>query len=55
MFDVREAAADNQERIAIFHDFLRRERAEQAESASGVRTVIRHDCLSKQRFDNGRG
>ena len=53
-FDVGKAAAGDQKRVAILHNFLGRQRAEEADSAGRIRAVVRDRGFSKQRFDDGR-
>jgi hypothetical protein len=53
--DIREAAADDQKRVAILHHLLRRQRPEQADPAGGVGAVVRYGGLSEKRFHDRRG
>jgi len=52
--DVRERAADDQERVAIFERILRWSRAEEADTTRGVRAIVGHDRLTEERLDDGR-
>ena len=53
-FDVGEAGADDQQRVAVLHRLLRGRRAQQADAAGGVGTVVGHARLAQQRLDDRR-
>jgi hypothetical protein len=53
-FDVGEAAADDEQRIAAFERLLRRPRAEQADAPGGIGAVVRQGALAEQRFRDRR-
>ena len=52
--DIRKRGADDQQRVAFFHRFLRRLGAQQPDAARGIRAVIGHRGLAKQRLDDRR-
>ena len=50
--NVREAAAGNDQGVALFERLLRGRRAEQSNAARGVRIVVGHHCFSEQWLDD---
>src|SRR5581483_1220454 len=53
--DVGEAAAGDEQCVAALHGVLRRGRAQQADTAGGVRAVVGNDGLAQERLDDRPG
>src|SRR3982751_4627576 len=53
VLDVRERGADDEQRLAGFHDFLRWKRPQNSDAACCVWVVIRQHSLAKKSLRNG--
>src|SRR6185312_15188714 len=51
-FDIRERTANDEKRVAVFHCFLRRLRAQQSDGAGCVRAVVRYGTSPEKSFNN---
>ena len=50
--NVRKGGADHQQGVAIFHHVLRRARAQQTDTAGGIRTVVGDSGFPQKRLDD---